>query len=493
MATSHSSTTGSSAGACNERRRRSAVIDILAEELHLTAEPPPEHLRLQRLIDYPREDIGVEYKNWLDLREESARATFAKAAIAMANHGGGYVILGFEEQPKGPISTSRPQCIPEITQDSINQAIQKYAEPAFQCEMYSVSHSQTVVEHPVIRIHGSDAPVLCRRLQADAGIEQHAIYIRKPGPRSEEPRTAAEWRELLDRCVRARRQDMLDAIRSIVAGQVEPEYEEQEPLEALKDYCLAARQRLNDLVAGEPADSPARFPYGYYDMGFALVGASPAASHTEILDRIRTAGRVQLSGWPPFLELYDSELKPYPHEDSVEASFAKLPEGSRIDDSVLRDYWRASLDGNLYICRAYIEDSTKYGPVAEPSRSPGQIFCGDWQIANVAEGILFASRYAREFESVGRLAVRLQFTGLNRRAFVPSYRVRYFLSLAHGGHDRICRTDVVELVDQLNLREIQDSLPEVVHRLLAALFAYFGFYELSPSLVRDTLQQRSMG
>ena len=459
----------------------------------MASDHPPEHLRLQRFVDYPREDLGVEYKNWLDLREERARATIAKAAIAMANHGGGYVILGFEERGQNLESQPSPEDISEITQDSINQAIQKYAEPAFQCEMYSVSHSQTVVEHPVIRIHGSGVPVLCRRLQADAGIEQHAIYTRKPGPRSEEPRTAAEWRELLDRCVRARRQDMLDAIRSIVAGQGEPGYQEHEPLEALKDYCLAARQRWNDLVAGEPADSPARFPYGYYEMGFALTGASPAASHAEILDRIRTAGRVKYSGWPPFLELYDSELKPYPHEDSVEASFAKLPEGSRIDDSVLRDYWRASLDGSLYICRAYIEDSTKYGPAAQPSRSPGEIFCGDWQIANIAEGMAFASRYAETFGGSETLAMRLRFTGLKGRSFVPSYHAVHFLSLSHRGHGGTCHTEEVVLVEQVALQQFRDNLPELVHSVLAPLFANFDFYELPASLVRDTLLERRIG
>jgi hypothetical protein len=55
----------------------------------------------------------------------------------------------------------------------------------------------------------------------DGVIAQNRCYIRKPGPRSEEPQTREEWRVLLNRCVLAQREDMLDAIRAIVTGRVE--------------------------------------------------------------------------------------------------------------------------------------------------------------------------------------------------------------------------------------------------------------------------------
>ena len=52
-------------------------------------------------------------------------------------------------------------------------------------------------------------------------IAQNRCDVRKPGPRSGEPTSQEEWRTLLNRCLRAGREDMLDAIRAIVTGRVE--------------------------------------------------------------------------------------------------------------------------------------------------------------------------------------------------------------------------------------------------------------------------------
>lgn len=46
------------------------------------------------LVAEPREDLAAEYKGWLDLTETNHKAVLAKAAIAIANHGGGYIIIG---------------------------------------------------------------------------------------------------------------------------------------------------------------------------------------------------------------------------------------------------------------------------------------------------------------------------------------------------------------------------------------------------------------
>jgi hypothetical protein len=54
--------------------------------------PTPDELR--RLLDAPNETLAVEYKSWLSLADNAGRATLAKAAIALAHHGGGIIVLG---------------------------------------------------------------------------------------------------------------------------------------------------------------------------------------------------------------------------------------------------------------------------------------------------------------------------------------------------------------------------------------------------------------
>ena len=55
--------------------------------------------RLQDLLAYPREDLDKEYKGWLNLRSEDDQADIAQAVLALANYGGGHIILGFTNQP----------------------------------------------------------------------------------------------------------------------------------------------------------------------------------------------------------------------------------------------------------------------------------------------------------------------------------------------------------------------------------------------------------
>ena len=54
--------------------------------------------RLAGLLIDPREDLDFEVKNWLNLQGSNEdKATFAKAVLALANHGGGFVALGLLE------------------------------------------------------------------------------------------------------------------------------------------------------------------------------------------------------------------------------------------------------------------------------------------------------------------------------------------------------------------------------------------------------------
>ena len=67
-------------------------------------EQSQELLQPKRYIVNPAEDLDAEYKSWLDLRMESDRANLARAVIALANHGGGVIVLGFEELSTGLVA-----------------------------------------------------------------------------------------------------------------------------------------------------------------------------------------------------------------------------------------------------------------------------------------------------------------------------------------------------------------------------------------------------
>ena len=427
---------------------------------------------LQPLITEPREDLDAEYKDWLDLKNnEHHKAKLAKAAIALANHGGGHVVIGFED--KGLTSQPRPEEIPAITQDSVNAAIRRYAEPEFHCKMYKVPHPDTNVSHPVVSIPSRPTPVMSRR-DCQGEVAQNRYYIRKPGPRSEEIQTAEEWRTLFNRC-------MMEANRS-TTGSVEAQNSIPNALDELRDYCTAAHDRWKELVSDEPDSSPARFPHGYYEMAFSLVGATPANSLGELQGRLREAGRIDLSGWPPFL--HSSHQAPYPHEDFVEAWLGEIGRnGRRSQQSYFYDFWRASLDGKLYTIRAYFEDG--------PDNTLGHMFYTSTPVLRIGEGLLFASRFAEIFEEVDQIAVHCRFTGLEGRYLASDEPITPLNTFLHRHYTS--RTDEVLLKEQITQQQVQDNLAEFLHPLLQQLYEKFNFFRLSFDRVAEELQRLRRG
>ena len=419
---------------------------------------------LQQLVSEPREDLSVEHKGWLNLNETEHKATLAKAAIALANHGGGFIVIGLAEQGAHLHSVERPPHIPEITQDSVNAAIRRYATPEFHGGVYNVEHPTTKVVHPIVTVPSDiRVPVMSKR-EVPGVIPKNRCYIRKPGPRSEEPQTEEEWRELFDRCLRAGREDMLEGIRSIVLGRVELQEPTPNALSELQTYCDEARDRWKELVADQPKEAPARFPDGYYEMGFSLVGAQPANGLTDVQSRLTNARRIKLTGWPVFLNVQE----PYPHKNFVEAW---LGAADRFP-SHLCDFWRVSMDGKLYTIRGYVEDGVR------PNQS-GTGLDISIPIWRVAEALLFVSRFAETFDSVDEIAIQCRFTGLSGRHLTSLDGRRPFFS---GGQ---ASTDEVTLKDQVTPKQVQDNLVEILHTLLLPLYEHFNFFKLPLSLVDE--------
>ena len=432
---------------------------------------------LQPLVEEPMERLEVEYKVWLDLRDPHHRAVLAKAAIALANHGGGYIVIGMVEDGATVRSEPPPAELPEITQDRVNDAIHRFAEPAFHCGVRVVARRDNGVQHPVIIVPGGMlVPVMSRSDQRP--LRQYACYIRKPGPRSEEPNNEAEWRDLFNRCIRANQDEMLDAIRTIIEGR--PQTVDSAPgvVQELRDYSASSHNRWAELVSTLPDTAPSRFPDGYWEIGLSLVGSIPATSPTQVRSRMDAAGRVMLNGWPLFLILNREGLEPYPYEDCIEAWVGRPVPSRAFDDPQHSDFWRASLDGKLYSIRGHIEDGTPrlFG-------APGGTFDINLAVRRIGEGLLFASRLAETFGEVEQIAVYCRFTGLAGRQLTALNTDDIPLVTPHS-----CRADNVILEAQATPQQVRDNLAEVMHPLLSPLSEQFDFYDLELARVQSELR-----
>lgn len=98
---------------------------------------PPATQRLAELLIEPRETLEVEAKCWIDIVSDGDhKALLAKAIIALANHGGGVTIIGFQKSANGLVpAQGRPTSLAGYTSDAVNAVVNRYVEPTFHCDV----------------------------------------------------------------------------------------------------------------------------------------------------------------------------------------------------------------------------------------------------------------------------------------------------------------------------------------------------------------------
>jgi hypothetical protein len=210
--------------------------------------------QLIELLDFPREDLGTEIKDWLPLHEKISQANLSIALIALANHGGGYILFGFREDTAGWSASGRcPHPQQHYAQDAINNILKAYAEPVFACDVHHIASSGRTA-HVVVRVPGGHrVPIRSKkdgpprsRLKADV------YYIRRPGPESAPPGSGREWDDLLRRCLTAQREELLASFRNIVAVIGASPMADAIGTSALEAWEAASTERLDEL-RGESA------------------------------------------------------------------------------------------------------------------------------------------------------------------------------------------------------------------------------------------------
>jgi len=121
--------------------------------------------RLADLLLAPREDLDCEIKNWLDLVDSTdAKATFAKAVLALANHGGGFVVFGLSQTTTGfTEAPDRPATLDGYDEDLINSIVANYCDPALHCSVRFVTAPDGAL-HPIVTVPGGHRkPLRARR------------------------------------------------------------------------------------------------------------------------------------------------------------------------------------------------------------------------------------------------------------------------------------------------------------------------------------------
>jgi hypothetical protein len=441
---------------------------------------PPQDAELQELLRVPREAPDVEIKDWLDLEDKEHRATLAKEIIALANHGGGFVVVGLTETKEGNFlpGKARPGSLVAWSQDHIQSAVvSKYIEPSFQCRVLHLAHPDTQELHPVIVVPGGQrVPIRARSGSPDnRKLMVGRTYIRRPGPTSEEPQTAAEWNDLLERCLRNRQAELIAGIRDLLAGAVPTVAGAVPKKDDLTEFIDAGRKRWQDLIDPLPNDAPARFNMGHYEAGMAIEGDFEELPPREFREVLARALRNH-SGWPPFLFVDRPPHGPSLVHGAIESWLGVNEDGSYPPPSHA-DFWRVSPKGLFFTKRGFLEDDRR------KSQEPGSLFNITTPIWRVGEIILQGVYVARALGvEAANLNADFMWTGLKGRKLValdgPS------LSLPRFSHQ-----DTFQCRQTVSIAAVPSALPEVVFSILDPLYQLFDFFSLPRRLVETELQK----
>ena len=433
----------------------------------------------------PAEALDFEVKDWLDLSDKDNCGGLAKAIIALENHGGGFLLIGFSENSgRLAANSNRPSDLVRYGTDQINAIIKTYAEPSFHVHVTFERHVELDQDFPFIQVAGtSRVPVRSSRDTPKGTIKQNVYYIRRPGPASEAPLDGAEWDALIRRCIINQRSEIIELLRSftpdVAPGNLKTLTDEHA---ALNQFVTDSYGRWTAINSALAPDDMSKIKHGWFSFGCQIIGQSKQVSAKRILESVQ--GLRRYTGWPIFVALHQPESYPRLQNGVIEASLTKL----KMPSPAYADFWRIHPDGYFYVLRGYQEDDPETLARSAKGHDPGRLLDLTIPVWRVAEFLLRSEELARAmFEEEFSMLVRCEWAGLQDRMLF-SFNSRRILFDEHR-----CSTSDVVTEGKFTQSAINDMLPDVVRSLTTDLYQHFDFFEPSRKFFDEEIELMRSG
>lgn len=175
------------------------VINFIGMILHMKKDPDLS------LLDMGTELPALDYKFKVDIKSNDGRAAIAKDIIAMANSGGGTIIVGVREVSPGQFKKVGVSAasLQDFEVSIINKAIRKFMTPSVPIAVRRVivgKRTFVFLEVPSI----DDEIILVAKMNTSASIYPGRIYIRTTASESAELQDAVVLRRMIDRLIKYR-------------------------------------------------------------------------------------------------------------------------------------------------------------------------------------------------------------------------------------------------------------------------------------------------
>jgi hypothetical protein len=271
---------------------------------------------IQNLIDRPGESLSVEIKTWINPDSEEGKAKIVRAAFALRNFGGGYLIIGFNNDTLLPDEENRPEDVKACFHaDKIQGMIARYASDPFSIAIHFPDRDGK--PFPVLAVPpGVKIPVACkadlhvggtRFLSADEVV---CRTLRSNNTPSTARVSWKDWGQIMDVCFENREADIgrflrrhltgvaPEAIRSLAGALYEGEQYGPKPREILIDILNQSNDRFLHLVDERNLELPT---HGYWEAVLLIVGAVPTHVANSNFLNLLDSSNPDYTGWPVWL------------------------------------------------------------------------------------------------------------------------------------------------------------------------------------------------
>ena len=436
----------------------------------------------EELINRPTENLWTELKGWIDLDTPEGQAKIIKTCLAMRNHGGGYLLIGFDDATGQPISENAPPNVRESFHiDKIQSMVAKYASEPFGIELhFPVRDGQAF---PVIAIPGgARTPVATKRKLAGAGkkplVSENKVYVRSLNSNNRPSTTEAIWKDweaVVEKCFENREADIGNFLRRHLAG-LTPEVIGQiseafshlagsmpEDDKALADLLEDGLGRYESIVGERKLELP---QHGFWEVGVVAQGEVPDYGPSrEFLDMI-AASNPSYTGWPMWVDsrvFADEQSRPHVSEGAWESLMVYI--GGPFLHII--DFWRIDPRGRFYLRRALQDD------VGPEGKTPKPFTLLDFRlvILRTAEAIAVTMAFLKAMgckPDSTQLLFRFRWSRLKGRILASWSKLDAYLS----PYDQAVQDQIASDIT-VPLDAPQSSLAEYVHSATRPLFQLF--------------------
>lgn len=192
---------------------------------------------------YESKDLDYKQATFWKETDKAACCELVKDILAMANTGGGFIVLGVEERNEGFnfLGMSHEQ-LATFDTTRLNNFVQRYADPPINTRLIKHEEKFVVIVVPAF----SETPHLCVK-DYEGVLRTHTLYIRTDNNASAPLGSSSDFRVLLAQAVRNSHAEFLSKLDAVLKGR-----SSLSPQDASAGFSVeldAARERWQEVLA----------------------------------------------------------------------------------------------------------------------------------------------------------------------------------------------------------------------------------------------------